>query len=216
MFESRFMRNNLVFQAIRDKLKLRNTFGDKIIISDMIEIYEGTPQHKEKLLVRTKGHIVDYGLINITNFLAAGLPNTTYQTQFPSYQWTSKTTYMRVGTGGGTTTHATTALTTPDATAASSQAGATSNPTGGQYRVSWSATWNAGAIAALSVTEVAIWLEMLAGQTALQAFMWIPPQAAGSLQFFSRISEADGDFAHFTINTAVPLTIQWNLTFAFA
>jgi hypothetical protein len=35
-------------------------------------------------------------------------------------------------------------------------------------------------------------------------------------EFTSRISSTDGDFTSFTVNTTVPLTLQWNLTFTFA
>lgn len=202
----------LIKQAIRDRAKLRNTFGDKIIITDEIRIYEGT-----KLKFVTKGHIVDKGLIQFINFLAYNNPAGSQKyCQSPAYNWTAKTSYMRVGTGASVTTHGTTALSTVDATAPSSQTGATSQPTAGSYRVAYTATWNAGAIAALVVTEIGLTLNALGGTDTLTAFGTEFNSSGTTQVFFSRISEADGDFAHFTINVAVPLTIQWNITFSFA
>ena len=111
-----------------------------------------------------------------------------------------------------------TALTTPSSTVPSSQAGTTSNPSAGVYRVSWTATWNAGSIAALVITEMGLWLA-IGTYTTLQSFGFQFPlnnQITQSAQFFSRLNEADGDFTHFTINTIVPLMIEWRLTYSFA
>jgi hypothetical protein len=79
-------------------------------------------------------------------------------------------------------------------------------------------TWNAGSIAALVVTEMGLWLAM-GSYTSLQSFGFqfpINSTIIQTAQFFSRLSEADGDFTHFTINTSVPLTIEWRLTYSFA
>lgn len=211
--ESHSLRDAIHFlgRGIKQALRKRNTFGDRIIITDEVLVYEGS-----KLRFKSKAHIVNQGLIWMINLIstvgfAAGY------VQFSSLGWTAKTnSYMRVGTGAGVTTGATTALSTPSAVAPDSQSGATSSPTAGQYRVSWTATWNAGSLTAIVVTELGLDLAF-ADYVALQAFGWTRgTNVSEAAAFFSRLSEADGDFVHFTVNIAVPLTIQWNLTFTFA
>ena len=56
-------------QFLQNGLGLRNTFGDRVIIKDEIRIYEGEGANK-KLKVKSKGHIVNQGLIAITNLLS--------------------------------------------------------------------------------------------------------------------------------------------------
>jgi hypothetical protein len=209
-------------QFWQNLLKLRNTFGDKIEIKDEIFVWEGEGKNR-KLKFKSKGHIVNQGLIWLINLSAtsgtgyAGTVN--YYNFFGSYNFTpSGNSYIRLGTGGNTTVATTTALTTPNSTVPSSQAGTTSNPSAGVYRVSWTATWNAGSIAALVITEMGLWLA-IGSYTSLQSFAFqfpINSTITQTAQFFSRLSEADGDFTHFTINTSVPLTIEWRLTYSFA
>jgi hypothetical protein len=133
--------------------------------------------------------------------------------------------YVKVGTGAGTTGATTTGLTTVNNTLPSSQAGNTSNPASGSYRISYLATWNSGTLAAITVSEVGLWLcysntNATYDMSQLQPFGWTVPSGSikddNSAMFFSRLSEADGDFTGFTVNTAVPLTIEWRLTFSFA
>ncbi|MCJ7768441.1 hypothetical protein MUP79_08625 [Candidatus Bathyarchaeota archaeon] len=205
-------------QLIKDRLRLRNTKGDVIKVTDEVVVYYGKPtdsDSKKKLVFASKGHIVNQGLIGIINLISS------YQAGWssnpglmPSYNWTSKTTYMRVGTGGNVTTGTVTGLTTPSATAPDSQAGTASSPAGGTYRCSWTATWNAGTLTAITITEIGLFLQIMTG---LQSF--------GQTQYgynntgvalFSRLSAADGDFTQFVVNTSVPLTIEWRLTLTFA
>ena len=119
---------------------------------------------------------------------------------------------MRVGTGGNVTQGTTTGLTTPVSTSPDSQAGATSSPGGGTYRVSWTATWNAGTLTAITVSELGLFLYL---QINLQNFGWTS-FTGSTTALFSRLSDADGDFTAFVVNTSVPLTIEWRLTFTFA
>ena len=56
-------------QFLQNGLGLRNTFGDRVIVSDEIRIYEGEGKNR-KLKVKSKGHIVNQGLIAITNLLS--------------------------------------------------------------------------------------------------------------------------------------------------
>jgi hypothetical protein len=194
-------------QKLKDVFKRRNTFGDMIKVTDEILVYEG-----DKLRFASKGHIVNQGLIHMINAIAASTTQAGSQYYLFSYNWTSKTTYMRLGTGGNVTTGSVTSLTTPVATAPDSQAGSTSSPSAGTYRVSWTATWNAGTLTAITVSELGLFLYL---QTGLQGFGWTGFNGAG-VALFSRLSAADGDFTAFVINTSVPLTIEWRLTFTFA
>jgi hypothetical protein len=178
-----------------------------IKVTDEILVYEG-----DKLRFASKGHIVNQGLIHMINAIAASTTQAGSQYYLFSYNWTSKTTYMRLGTGGNVTTGSVTSLTTPVATAPDSQAGSTSSPSAGTYRVSWTATWNAGTLTAITVSELGLFLYL---QTGLQGFGWTGFNGAG-VALFSRLSAADGDFTAFVINTSVPLTIEWRLTFTFA
>jgi len=193
-------------QKIKDVFKRRNTFGDVVTITDEIRVYEG-----KKLRFATKGHIVNQGLTHLINLLSPTALAYSSGLHGTSYQWTSKTTYMRLGTGGNVTQGTTTGLTTPVGAAPDSQAGVTSSPGGGTYRIAWTATWNAGSLTAITVSEIGLFLDLV---TNLQGFGWT--YGGGGTALFSRLSAADGDFTAFVVNTSVPLTIEWRLTFTFA
>jgi hypothetical protein len=196
-------------QKLKDIFKRRNTFGDVVTVTDEILVYEGA-----KLKFASKGHIVNQGLIHMINALSASTTDggSGYRYLF-SRDWNAKTySYMRLGTGGNVTQGTTTGLTTPVGTGPDSQAGANSSPGGGTYRVSWTATWNAGSLTAITVSELGLFLFL---QTGLQGFGWTGFNGAGTA-LFSRLSAADGDFTAFVVNTSVPLTIEWRLTFTFA
>jgi len=197
-------------QGLKDRLRLRHTLGDRIIVRDEVLVWEG-----DKLLFRSKGHIVNQGLIALINLLsgisinnAASLPSGGVNT---GYTWTLKNSgYMYVGTGSGVTVGSMTDLVTPVATKAGAQSGVTASPAAGTYRVSWIATWSAGALAAITVSELGLWLYVVA---TLQAF---GAALSPGVAFVSRLSADDGDFAGFVVNVAVPLTVEWRLTFTFA
>lgn len=201
----------LFSQFFKDMLKRRNTFGDVVKVTDEILIYEGVGENK-RLKFASKGHIVNQGLIHISNMLAMSAITYSSGMHGTSYNWTTKSTYMRLGTGGNVTTGSTTQLTTIVSTAPDSQAGSTSSPSAGTYRVSWTATWNAGTLTAITVSEIGLFLDMVA---TLQSFGFTYSGGGGSV-LFSRLSAADGDFTAFVVNTSVPLTIEWRLTFTFA
>jgi hypothetical protein len=197
-------------QKLKDLLRRRNTFGDVVKVCDEVLVYEGSGENK-KLKFASKGHIVNQGLIHLINALSASQANQ------PAYlfsrEWTNKTySYMRLGTGGNVTQGTTTNLTTPVSTPPDSQSGATSSPGGGTYRVAWTATWNAGTLTAITVSEIGLYLYL---QTALQSFGWTSFNGAATA-LFSRLSAADGDFTAFQVNPSVPLTVEWRLTFTFA
>jgi hypothetical protein len=197
-------------QKIKDVFKRRNTFGDRVEVTDEILVYEGEGKNR-KLKFASKGHIVNQGLIHIVNLLSPTALAYSSGLHGTSYQWTSRTTYMRLGTGGNVTTGSVTQLTTLVSTPPDSQAGSASSPSAGTYRLSWTATWNAGTLTAITVSEIGLFLDLV---SSLQSFGWT--YGGGGTALFSRLSAADGDFTAFVVNTSVPLTIEWRLTFTFA
>ncbi len=200
-------------QRFRDAFKLRNTNGDKLMVTEQYVIKSGN-----KILFATKGHIVNAGLMMLGNFFDCSyLGNASSNAMLPAYNFASLNSYIQLGTGGNVTTATTTALTTPVAAKANSQSGSYTNPSNGVYKVNYTATWNAGSLTALTITEMGLWLNLFSNITTMQTFGAIPSEY-GTAQafFFSRISVADGDFASFVVNTAVPLTITWTLTFQYA
>ncbi len=218
-------------QAIKNTLHLRNKFGDKIEIAEEYLFYEGTKEQVNagtaRLITKSKGHIVNTGLIPIVNLLSTSynyvqfLGTRNFLTGAPSASYG----HIYLGTGGGVTGPTTSNLTIANTTLPSSQSGNTSNPTTGSYRISYLATWNSGILTAITVTEVGLWLCYYSSNSTydwsatLKPFGWAA--AAGNStdlnpSFFSRLSVADGDFDAFVVNTAVPLTIEWRLTFSFA
>ena len=208
-----------VKQFLQNGLGLRNTFGDRVIVSDEIRIYEGEGKNR-KLKVKSKGHIVNQGLIAVTNLLSWSTITyyTTSNGGLASYNFApSGNSYIRLGTGGGATAGTTVSLSAPVATTPNSQAGTTSSPQSGQYRISWTATWNSGALTAITVSEVGLFLAFGSSFSTLQSFGWSRNNnVVENAMFFSRLSSADNDFTAFVINTTVPLTIEWRLTLTFA
>ena len=195
----------------RQVLGLRNTFGDRIIIEDEVIIYQGDKlierSKGERLEIKSMGHIVSQGLIGLVNLIGGGTVAAPL-----SYQFAAKTGgIIHVGTGTGVTTAAMTSLVTDVVTDANTQSGAIASPAAGTYRVSWIATWNAGSLAAIDVSELGLSLYL---DPTLNVFEAAPLPLEKS--FFSRLSDSDGDFTTFTVNVAVPLTIEWRLTFTFA
>lgn len=205
-------------QGMQNKLGLRNTLGDRIIITDEVLVWEGSMEQVKngtaKLKFKSKGHIVSQGLIGIINLLALYTLNSV--NAVPSYNWGAGAgniySRIRVGTGTGATTASMTDLVTPNTTNPSSLSGATSNPTAGVYRVSWLATWNAGVLTAITVTELGLYLFLVPTLQTFGATGPLPTVYA----FCSRLSDSDGDFTAFLVNILVPLTIEWRLTFTFA
>ncbi len=77
-------------QAIKNKLHLRNTFGDKIEIAEEYLFYEGTKEQVKagtaRLITKSKGHIVNTGLIPIVNLLATSRARSIRQHIKPNYR----------------------------------------------------------------------------------------------------------------------------------
>jgi hypothetical protein len=202
-----------VKQLLKGKLRLRNTFGDEIRIKDEITCWQG-----DKIQFRTKGHIVSQGLICMVNWISYAGSGTAVACWglMPSGGW-----YIRCGTGTGATSQSTTGLVTQVSTAPNTLSGTNSNPTTGQYRIAWTATWNSGVLSAITITEFGMWWNNSFGSSGAMSLNGFgntgyANQSGSNPEFTSRISSTDGDFSSFTVNTSVPLTLQWNLTFTFA
>lgn len=200
-------------QRFRDAFHLRNTSGDKILITEQYVVKSGN-----KILFATKGHIVNAGLMMLGNFFTIdNLGQNSQAVMCPAHNWGSMGTYIQLGTGGNVTTATTTALTTPVATKANSQSGSFTNPSNGVFKVNFTATWNAGSLTALTITEMGLWLCQFNNLSSMQTFGSTSYETSGTAYFFfSRISAADNDFQSFVVNTSVPLTITWTLTFQYA
>jgi hypothetical protein len=159
-----------------------------------------------RLITKSKGHIVNYELTAIVNLLA--MSGNTYNSSgtwgtrgFDTSTPSTSYGYVKVGTGGGETGATTAGLTTANNTLPSSQVGNISNPSTGSYRINYLATWNSGTLATINVTEVGLLLcyfsiNAAVDFTQLQPFGWAVSANTGgeAAAFFSRLSEADGDF----------------------
>jgi hypothetical protein len=129
MQESNAIRRSLMLskQRLKDIIKIRNTFGDKIRITDEIRFYHGTVEDvqlgKARLFAATKGHITNVGLVNIINWITnvVGTSSTNNYGLSYTYITTKNSSYMRVGTGSSVTTGATTSLTAQQDTAPDGQ-----------------------------------------------------------------------------------------------
>lgn len=196
-------------QRFRDAFHLRSTKGDKILVTEQYIVRSGN-----KILFATKGHIVNAGLMMLANIMGTYYSNST--AYYPAYGFLTEAAYIQLGTGGNATTYSTTALTTPVSTKANSQSGSITNPSNGVFKVNFTATWNAGSITALTITEMGLWLNQTISAGTLQTFGATTVSSGTTPFFFSRISSTDGDFSSFVVNTSVPLTITWTLTFQYA
>ena len=133
----------------------------------------------------------------------------------PCYNWTSKTTYMVIGSD--TTTNNTagmTALVTPIGTAPgtlpNTQSGSIVQTAVGDYKLNLTSVWNAGTVSG-TVGEIGLYLY---GNPTF--FGPGTTQYIDAARFWARLSHADGHFSSFVIDTAKNLTITWQLRFLFA
>lgn len=153
---------------------------------------------------RARNKIVGQGLRHLANSLVSGIQmstaGTSFETNVPSRS------YIRVGTGTATTVDATTTLATAVATNPTSTTMASDNPSSGVYRAKFTATWNAGALSAVTVTEIGVF-----GNIAVT----YPGTTISALALFARLSSADAEFTAFLINASVPLVVEYRVVFTF-
>ena len=127
---------------------------------------------------------------------------------------------MRVGSDVVTSTNnATTLLSAPIGagigTAPNTQTIANSTPAGGQWQVTYTATWIAGSLAALTLGEVGLFMFIW---TAAQGLQPAGGTSGNPVQntLFSRMASADGKFVSFVIDPAAAVNVTWVIKFTFA
>jgi len=172
-----------------------------ILVSGEVEVWNGETHFK------ARNHFVEQGLIDLVNMLTVSYATGTLYSHVYTGYYT-----MRLGRNSTTpTTASLTALVDEVTTEPNSLLGENSNPTVGTVRIKVMATWNAGTVSG-QVGELGLRWGLFTG---LQSFGWTY-STSGTKLLMSRLSNADGDFVTFTINTGVPLTIEWRITFTFA
>jgi hypothetical protein len=150
---------------------------------------------------------------NIANFISCtGMSSSA---NMPSFNWTSKSTYMVLGTNTSTNnTAGMTALVAPigagNGTLPNTQSFSTSNPSPGVYKITYNSTWNAGTV---SGTCGEIGLYLYGSPTYVGTS---PCNYYQGPYLYARLSVADSKFEAFSINTGAPLTISWVITFTWA
>jgi hypothetical protein len=208
-------------QKIRDALHLRKTGRDKIQIIPVVSFFEGTLQNPIRHIATSKGHLVNSGLISLLNFASGAHQYSGQYTTYASADWmysyavgpsgVPNVPSIRLGTGNGATTGSTTGLVAIVNTPPNAISGSTSNPSAGHYLSAITATWNSGALSAITVTEAGLWAFM---EAVLRGFAYTSGQTP-SATFVDRVSSTDGDFSSFVVNTSVPLSVQYQINFNF-
>lgn len=122
---------------------------------------------------------------------------------------------MRLGLGTAATTEGMTGLTGQIATVPNSTAVTQDNPSAGVFRDKFTAVWNAGALAVNTITEIGIFGFLTAGFPQTPAGNDAGGGLSGSFQLFARLTSTDGEFTAFTINPAVPLTVEYRVVLTF-
>jgi len=135
-------------------------------------------------------------------------------TACPCQNWTSKTTYMVLGSN--TTTNNTagmSALVTPIGTAPgtlpNTQSGSIVQTAVGDYKLNLTSVWNAGTVSG-TVGEIGLYLY------GNPTYFGLGTSYTNVVLMWARLSHADGHFASFVIDTSKNLTITWQLRFLFA
>jgi hypothetical protein len=178
---------------------------DALVVEGIVEITNGD------IHVVSKNSIVDQGLIEIINIMACNQTNAGALC-LPSYNWSSITNGMRIGSD---TTHGTlhtmTGLWSPIGagigTAPNVQTGYTSNPSAGVFKMEWVSIWNAFTVSG-TLGEVGLFLKINTGLYSFGANYAYQPT---DNSLFSRMASADSKFAPFTIDNTKPLQVKWDL-----
>ncbi len=211
------MNNNRIFGSLYRRLRsgINKKFGilvkDAVIIEGFVEIMNGDTH------IIARNSVVDQGLISLVNWLS--IESLTSQGNVPSSGFGAvSNSSMRVGSDTVTsTTHGMTALQTPIGagigTAPNTQSRANSNPAAGQWQVTYTATWNAGALPAVTLGEVGLFLNIWTLAQGLQTGTAATPTTN---TLFSRMASFDGKFASFVINPANAVNVTWIIRYTFA
>lgn len=184
----------------------RRRLMETVKITGIVRIIQGG-----KVVVEARNHFVNQGLMALISLLCISTHGAT--SYAPAFEWTTSRSYTGIRLGSNTatpTTNIMTDLVTPFGPWASSASLSRSNPSPGVYQVTYTSTWDAGSVSGTI------------GEVGLHLYIWDALQAAGgwsgapAKRLASRLSVADGDFTAYTINTALPLTVQWIIQFSFA
>ena len=159
-----------------------------------------------KVVAQGHNKIVGQGLRHLMN---AVYGQSSAQQRIGFRGLTTSTNVMRLGTGVGATVDGTTTLIAQNATAPNTVSFTFDTPATSTYRVKATCTWNAGTIGAITVTEIGIFGSLWTGLGTVD-------DAGGGSSMWSRLSTTDAEFGSFTINTAVPLSIEYRVSIAFA
>lgn len=186
--------------------KQRRRLMETIKIKGIVRIMQG-----ERVVVEARNHFVNQGLMALISLLCISTHgHTSYA---PAFEWSTRRTYCGIRLGSDTTTPTTAimeALVNTLGPWASSASLSRSNPNPGVYQVTYTSTWDAGSVSG-TIGEVGLFL-----------YIWDALQPAGGTssiparRLASRLSVADGDFTAYTIDTTLPLTVQWIIQFSFA
>lgn len=208
--------NALARQRIRDILHLRNTKHDRIAVTPVVTFFEGTLAKPLRHIATTKGHLVDAALVDLCDWTSGNYGGITtiaawmYQYGVGSSGIPSVPS-IRLGTGGGSTVGSTSALTSIENTPPNSINGSNSNPSAGHYLNAITATWNAGSLSAITVTEAGLWAYLI---SSLNTWGW-SLGLSRAVELADRVSANDSDFASFVVNTSVPLSAQYQVNWNF-
>ena len=211
--------NTFVAMSRLFKRTVKKKFGtlvkDAVIIEGIVEITNGDTH------IIARNSVVNQGLMALVSYLSvntfASVAN------LPSFNWSASpfaSDSIRIGSDTVTSTTAvTTLLAAPIlvgagiGTAPNTQSISNSTPGGGQWQVTYTATWNAGTVSG-TLGEVGLFLNIWNAGQGLQ-----PAGAAAATPstntMFSRMASADLKFTSFAINAAVPLAISWIIRFTF-
>lgn len=171
---------------------------------------------KPVVVVWTFKYTTDLKLLNIATCNLAGFTSANlFKNYLPSYGWTSKNSYMVIGSNTTTGNTASMAnlvapIGTSPGTKPNTQSIANANPSPGVYNVTYTGTWNAGTVSG-TCGEIGLYLY---GLNSLSAFGsdW----NLTTVYLWLRLCHADGHFTAFTINASNNLTLAVTITFTFA
>lgn len=213
----------LAAQDMLNRTGKRDASRDCIQIMPIVTFIEGTPENPIRHITSGRGRLTRYGLISLANWVASESASSN-GSGVPAYCWMKdyavgnsgvpSVPSIRLGTGATSTTSDMTSLVTIINTPPSSVSGNVSNPSPGVYRVTPTATWNAGTLGTVTITEACLYATI---ENQLQAFgATYTTHITNNVEVVDRICSTDGDFAEFTVNSSNPLTVLYNIQFSFA
>jgi len=183
-----------------------------------------TIRQGDKILCKKAvNHFVDAGLKSLLSCIIWSAITDNYQSgTSPVYWYLPAYSGWSIYCGNDTTTPTTTGTTTltdpigtppgtaPNVLGCSVHSGASD----GDWFVILTGTWNVGSLPAETLGEVALYMRASTETT----FAWTKTDVnyTPSVVMISRLSNADGDFASFTIDDTKPLTVDWKIQFQFA